>query len=270
MITVGIDVGGSKIAAASVDVSSGDILELVRLPTDAASGGPVVLRSCADAAAELAAGRRMPVGIGICELVDPEGAITSGVTVDWRGCDVSAAFAAVGPVRIESDVRAAALAEARFGAGRAFGSFLYLTVGTGISFCHVVGGVPYPGVRGNAIVVGAPPVESRASGRALAERAGVTDAETILSSSEHDALVTDAAAELGLALAALVNAFDPDGMVIGGGLGLVAGYRELAVARAREAIDAETTRNLPIVPAAIGERSGVVGAALTAALSAPS
>jgi glucokinase len=218
---VGVDVGGSKIAAGSVDLETGEVLELVRRPTRATEGGSAVLRTSVEAATEVAGGRRSPVGIGICELVDPAGVLTSGVSVDWRSCDVADAFAPIGPVRIESDVRAAARAEARFGAGARFDAFVYVTVGTGISFCHVVGGVPYPGVRGNAIVVGAPPVENRASGRALATRAGVEDAEAVLSDPSYDALVDEAAAELGLALAALVNALDPEGVVIGGGLGLV-------------------------------------------------
>lgn len=264
MIAIGVDVGGSKIAAGAVDVQTGEVLELVRRPTRLADGGIAVLHSCVEAAAEVARGRKTPVGIGLCEFVDAAGVITSGVTVDWRPYDVHASFARLGPVRIESDVRAAARAEARFGAGAAFDTFLYLTVGTGISFCHVLGGDPYPGARGNAIVVGAPPVENRASGLALAKRAGVADAAAVLGEPSYDRLVAEAASELGLALAALVNALDPEGVVIGGGLGLVTRYRELAVARARRAIDAENARELPIVPAALGELSGVVGAALSA------
>jgi glucokinase len=261
---IGLDVGGSKIAAGSVDLASGEVLQLVRRPTRAGDGGAAVLRSCVEAATEVAGGGPAAVGIGICEFVDPAGAVTSGVTIDWRALDVPAAFAALGSVRVESDVRAAARAEARFGAGAAFDTFLYVTVGTGVSFCHVVGGIPSPGHRGNAIVVGAPPVERGASGRALAERAGLDDAAAVLEDPSFDELVEEAAGELGLGLAALVNAFDPEGVVIGGGLGLVRRYRELAVARARAAIDAETTRDLPILPSALGELSGVVGAALAA------
>lgn len=264
MSAVGIDVGGTKLAAAVVDPETGKVEELARRPTRAELGGAAVLGACVELALEVTGGAPAPVGIGICELVDRRGSVTSGVTVDWRGCDVPGAFAAVGPVRIESDVRAAALAEARLGAGAAFDSFLYVTVSTGISFCHVVDGVPYPGARGNAIVVGAPPVESRAGGRALAERAGAPDAAAVLADPAHAALVASAAAELGQALAALVNAFDPEGVVIGGGLGLVSRYRTTAVEHARRAIDAETTRDLPVVPAALGELSGVIGAALAA------
>jgi glucokinase len=186
------------------------------------------------------------------------------VTVDWLGLDLAAAFGGA-RVTVESDVRAAALAEARFGAGAGFASFVYLVVGTGISHCLVVDGRPYPGARGNAIVVGAPPVERVGAGPALARRAGVERAEEALADPCHAAVVESAAEELGAALAALVNALDPEAVVVGGGLGLESRYRALFVASARAAIDHEATLELPIVPAALGARSGIVGAALVAA-----
>ena len=61
---------------------------------------------------------------------------------------------------------------------------------------------------------------------------------------------------------ALVNALDPEAVVVGGGLGLVDRYRERLARAARAAIEHEATRELPIVPATLGPRSGVVGAAL--------
>jgi glucokinase len=205
------------------------------------------------------------VGIGLCEFVDLSGTPTSAFTIDWRGLDVTAAFKGCGRVRVESDVRAAALAEARFGDAAGFESFLYLTVGTGVSHCLVVNGRPWAGARGNAIVVGAPPVEQRSGGLALARRAAVDRAEVALSDPAHAPLVDTAAEELGLALAALVNALDPEAVVVGGGLGLVDSYRQRVAQAARPAIEHDVTRELPILRATLGPRSGVVGAALAAA-----
>jgi glucokinase len=261
---VGIDVGGSKIAAASVDVATGAVLHEVRAPTPVRAGGRAVLETCVELAREVGPGAEA-VGIGLCEFVDLSGTPTSAVTVDWLGLDVAAAFEGIEHVRIESDVRAAALAEARFGAGGRFGSFVFLVVGTGVSHCLVLDGRPYAGARGNAIVVGAPPVEQTAGGLALARRAGGERAEDVLADPAHASVVEAAAGELGLALAALVNALDPEAVVVGGGLGLADRYRERVAAAARDAIDHEATRELPIVPATLGERSGVVGAALSAA-----
>ena len=71
--------------------------------------------------------------------------------------------------------------------------------------------------------------------------------------------------ELGVGLAWLVNALDPGTVVIGGGLGLVDRYRELAVEAMRPLIFADNTREVPVVPAELGLDAGVIGAALVAA-----
>jgi glucokinase len=262
---LGIDVGGSKIAAAIVDVDAGEALRELRVPTPVSAGGAAVLHRCVELARELAPDGAAPVGIGLCEFVDLSGKPTSAYTVDWLRLDVERAFGEARHVRIESDVRAGALAEARFGAAQHFASFIYVVVGSGVSHCLVLDGLPYRGARGNAIVTGAPPVEWSVGGLALARRAGMERAEQVLSDPGHAPLVDAAAHELGHALAALVNALDPEAVVIGGGLGLVDRYRESVAAAARAAIEHETTRELPIIPATLGAHSGVVGAALVAA-----
>jgi glucokinase len=261
---VGIDVGASKIAAACVDVTSGEVQNEVRAATPVTGGGQAILDACVDLFAQAAPVKTDALGIGLCEFVDLSGQPTSAYTVDWLNLDVQGAFGSGLPVRIESDVRAGALAEARFGAGRSFASFIYVVVGSGVSHSLVLDGRPYRGARGNAIVTGAPPLEFSIGGLALARRAGVASAEQVLADPAHAALVEAAAEELGNALAALVNALDPDAIVIGGGLGLVDGYRARVVAAARASIEHQITRELPMIPAGLGSRSGVVGAALAA------
>jgi glucokinase len=261
---VGIDVGGSKIAAGVVDVRTGRVFRELLRRSPLGRGSVAVLHECVAAATELAPDGAGAIGIGICELVDVSGTLRSAATIDWRNLDIAAAFARVGPVRLESDVRAAGRAEARFGAGRLFRHFIYLSVGTGVSYCLLVDGEPYAGAHGNALIVGAPPVEHSASGAALARRAGVARAEDVFSAPAFEHLVAAAAADLGLAVATLVNALDPEAVVIGGGLGLVDRYRDLITATARCAIEAEMAGDLPIVRAGLGTRSGLVGAALAA------
>jgi len=265
-LAVGLDVGGTTIDGVLVDVGSGALIKHETVESPVAADGAVVLEDCARLAMLLTAGRPVvAVGIGLCELVSPEGVPTSAETVDWRTLDVAAPFAAIAPVYIESDVRAAALAEARLGAGSGLPSpWLYVSVGTGISYSLVIDGVPFAGARGNALIVGAPPVERTASGRALQLLTGVPRAEHIVADPAFTSLIAEAAASLGLALAVLVNALDPALVVVGGGLGLVTQYRDVAVRTMREAIEAESTREVEVVAAALGRSAGAVGAALAA------
>jgi glucokinase len=258
---VGVDVGATKTLAGLVDLASHTVVRTLRWPTPVAEGGRAVLDRCVAAAAELAPGGA-PVGIGLCEYVDRDGRQVGAQTLDWRGLDLAEAFSGVGPAVLESDVRAAARAEAVAGAGRGHRVVLYVSVGTGISHCLLQDGRPYLGAHGFAITTGAPPVEQLASGSALARRAGLASAHEVLASPAHAAFVRDAASALGLAVAALVNALDPDVVVIGGGLGRVAGYRDLLIEAALPAIDLPGGRELGMLCAALGDDGPVLGSAL--------
>ena len=91
-VALGIDVGGTKIAAGVVEADTGTVHERRLLPTRPERGGKAVLDDCAGLAAELGGGT-LPVGIGLCELVDLAGRPTSADTVDWRDLDPPAAIA---------------------------------------------------------------------------------------------------------------------------------------------------------------------------------
>ena len=99
-------------------------------------------------------------------------------------------------------------------------------------------------------MTGAPMIEEVASGKALA---GATGEQR-----------RAAARALGLALAALVGALDPEALVVGGGLGLDAGYRSEWEPALREAIWWPPTRELAVLSARLGRDAGIVGAALGA------
>ena len=229
------------------------------------------------------------IGIGVPELVSPTGRVTSETVVRWTEVTVVRALAAVAPVRVDADVRCAAVAEASLGAGVGRDSFLYVSVGTGISACFVLDGTPWPGARGNAIVLGSGigigyteefgelsllPVEQVASGPALARRYGrarghdLTRAEEVLERAERgDAAARDTirvgARVLGARIAEVVNLLDPDSVIVGGGLGSAAGpYWDTMHATVRSLIWADRTRHLPVEQAQLAASSGMIGAAL--------
>ena len=125
--------------------------------------------------------------------------------------------------------------------------------------------MPYAGSRGQAITLGAPPVERVASGRALALAAGVERAEDVLADPAHAGLVDAAAAELGRVLAVLANALDPALIVLGGGLGTEPAFRARVEAACRPLLEYPSTPALAVVASALGPDGGIVGAAMRAA-----
>lgn len=291
---VGLDIGGTKIAGGLVMFPSGQIMARQTVPTAAARGGAAVLADALALAHALLAEARergvsgAGIGVGVAELVDPAGVIASAQTIAWRGLALAESFAALAPTVVESDVRAAALAEALFGAGRPFRDIVYVTVGTGISHCLVQDGRPYAGARGNALIFASAPfsvtcaacgsaqrpvIEEIAAGPALV--AHYNQGQPGAASSGRDVLALAAAGQptamavvhaageaLGVGVGFLVNVLDPEAVIVGGGLGLAGGlYWNSFVGAARRHIWADNARDLPIVPAALGLDAGVIGAA---------
>ena len=294
---IGIDLGGTKIAAGLVELPAGRILAKELIPTAPERGGAAVLNDTLALARRLqsqAASMAAPlcgIGVGICELVDLEGGIRSDSLIKWQGLGAQQALEAIAPARFESDARAPALAEARFGAGKGYRHFIHLTIGTGISYCLVIDGRPYAGAHGNAIIAGSGllttscesceasldlPLEDFAAGPALAARynrqgsavlgSGVEVMAAAASGDElARSIVVSAGAAVGNTAGFLINALDPEALVVAGGLGLAGGlYWESFLASTRRRIWAEQYRSLPIVTAQLGLDAGVVGAALCA------
>lgn len=290
-VAIGVDVGGTKIAAGLVN-RQGAVLLRREILTGAQRGGEAVLHDSLGLARDLtqaaaAQGQRV-VGIGVCvcELVDLDGNVTSDYTVRWRGLAVQAAFGGIAPAWIEADVRAHALAEASFGAGRAFPHFVFVGIGTGVSSCLVQQGRPFPGAHGAALVLATMPVvvfdendrriefalEAFASGQGLIRRyrcyrPEVTRVEEIVVDAEQGneaaaAILRSGGEAMGGSLAWLVNVLNPHAVVIGGGLGLAGGlYWQSMERTARSLIYAEMARATPFLRAACGVNAGVVGAA---------
>jgi glucokinase len=293
---IGLDLGGTKTAGGLVSFPSGKILVKEIVPTLPARGGDAVLADTVDLARRLksqAEGLGLGVagiGIGIAELVNLDGEITSEYLIKWRGLPAQDALSQIAPTRFESDARAPALAEALFGAGKAYENFIYLTVGTGISYCLVIDGVPYAGAHGHAIIAGSGALTSEcpkcgtvhdqvleefAGGPALVarynQRCGTrmaTGQEVTAAAAAGDAIaeqiVTSAGAALGNSAAFLVNVLDPQAVIVGGGLGLAGGlYWERFVESTRQHIWSEVSRDLPIIRAELGVEAGLIGAAAT-------
>jgi glucokinase len=293
---IGIDVGGTKIAAGLVAFPEGRVLAKRIIPTQPARGGRVVLddvlRTAREVAAEAAAvGQSIQaIGVGVCELVDGQGRITSANCIPWLELSIRNELSTIAPATIEADVRAAALAEALFGAGKPFRMFLYVTIGTGISCCLMLDGKPYLGAHGATGTMASSrlsvpcescghvserTLEELASGPALVVRfnAGqgqTTKAQEVLAAAaagntQAVEIVRSAGETLGSQIGLLVNVLDPEAVVIGGGLGLSEGlYWDELIASTRRHIWSAVYRDLPILHAATGADAGWIGAAAKA------
>ncbi|HEY8488625.1 MAG TPA: ROK family protein [Thermaerobacter sp.] len=302
-VVLGIDLGGTKIALGLVD-RAGRVLAERTLPTDSAAGPAQAMERLAAAVRELAgAAGREPAAAGVGApgpLVLPEGRFMGTPNLPgWNGFALRDELARrLGiPVAVNNDANAAALAEARLGAGQGAAVMVYITVGTGIGGGLVIGGRLFDGVNGNGVEIGHTvldpdgPVcgcgnrgcwEALASGPALGRMAqerlgpppgrpgGTWTARDLLDAAAAGDARARAVAEayarlLGLGLANAVNLFNPDRLVLGGGV--MSRYDLLAPvmeATMREHALPVNGQAVTLARARLGNRAGLVGAALLA------
>ncbi len=261
-LVIGVDVGGTKIAAGVVD-EQGNVSRRAQMPTDTSSPENT-LRSIAESVKQVLkdagsdAGRISAIGLGIPGMVDPvKGTSLLAVNLGWRDVPVRDLLEReLGlPCYIENDVSAAALGESLYGAGKGQEYQLYLSLGTGIAARAIIHGQLYRGAHGMAGEVGHVVInpsgplcrcgakgclEALAAGPALAQAAqrelqsGKTSslqryqaadlrAEHVFEAAvNNDALALQILRVAGLQLAygiyLLVLCYDPQLVIIGGGL----------------------------------------------------
>lgn len=295
-LVVAIDVGGTGMKCALVD-GAGRVVHAERHPTGAQRGPEAVVEtilSVAAALAELGSAKGREVraaGLAVPGVIDEAaGVAVWSANVGFRDVPLRDMLAArLGlPAVLGHDVRAGGVAEARLGAGRGHRHVLVMPIGTGIAAAHVVDGRAFAGAHGAAgeighIVVrpgGAPcgcgargclEAEASASaiGRAYSAVVGreVTAAEVARLAAGGDPeavrVWADAIDALADGLHTGLTLFDPEVIVIGGGL---AEAGDALLRPLDTALVAKLTfqRRPRIVRAALGDEAGCLGAGLLA------
>ncbi len=294
MRTIGVDVGGTKVAVATLD---GTVLgPPATEPTERTSGDALLaqLERMIAAAAPADA-----VGLGLPSAVDAAtGSVRTSANVPLQHVPVRDELSRrLGmPVFVANDAQVAGLSEAHDEQLQVCAqSLILLTVGTGVGGAIILGGEIFLGASGAAghlghqliaadLSSGAPPhsdrppqpgtLESLASGRALdrlARERGLADGRALVAAAtagdeQAAAAIALFGSRLGIGIANAINSFDPDEVVIGGG---VSAAGELLLAPATRTARAFTVAGIgtrtTIRIARHGQDAGVRGAALLAA-----
>ena len=162
MLTIGLDIGGTKIAGAVVN-SSGNIIRQMTVPTPA-SDPDALEDALVDIIAQLNVdGSISAVGIAAAGYIDAsQSVIYYGANIAWRQRPIRANIEARTnmTVVVDNDANAAGWAEYRFGAGRLFQHMTMLTVGTGVGGAIVIDGHLFRGGFGVGAELGHVTVES--------------------------------------------------------------------------------------------------------------
>jgi glucokinase len=292
---IGIDVGGTKVSVASLQ--GGTLDARPGIPT-AATSTEALMQELEDAVAELRSVATAAVGVGVPSVVEfATGRVKSSVNLSLADVPLKTILTdRLGlPVFVDNDANCAALAEAYDDDGTevVVRDLVMFTVGTGVGGGLVLGGRLYRGATGAAAEVGhtlvgadlehgAPrsgrfpqvgSLESLASGRALDALAAAhgyeRGADAVAAARDGDtaagSLIALLGQRLGVGIANAINTFDPDLVVIGGGVA-AAGEPLLGPARetARRFVLPGAGEATEIRLARFGADAGVRGAALLA------
>ncbi|HSB37829.1 MAG TPA: ROK family protein [Gaiellaceae bacterium] len=290
---IGVDVGGTKVAAAVV-AQDGTVGARVEHPTEVESEVALLsqldglveeLRRSADVSA---------LGFGLPSRIDQRrGRAVASVNVPLVDVDFRDRMRERHgmPVGIDNDANAAAIAEWHAGAARGARDVVMLTLGTGVGGGLILEGKPYRGATGSGAELGHVVVEldgrpCRCGGRGHLESYATGLAARALArehigpeSDAHDLVRRARAGEavavsllagigryVGAAIASFVNALEPELVVIGGGFGEAAG--EFMLGSAREVLAQDGlppgSETLRIVEAQLGAEAGVIGAGMLA------
>lgn len=295
MSVVGIDLGGTKILAGVF--SQGSIQARVALPTPE-EGGQAVIEAMAQAtrAAVDAAGVEIKaIGLGTPGPLDfRQGLIKFTPNIaNFTNFPIQSLLEQATGYRVfmENDANAAALAEHLLGAAKGAQSTLFMTVSTGVGGGFVWGNKVLRGANGQGAEIGHITMqaggpfcgcgldgclEALVTGPAM-ERMALASFNRQMGTRElfglfqqdhprASRIVLQAAGWVGVALASLVKCYDPEVIVLGGGIALNAGPAYLAEVTRTYQRYLEGWIIPPVHLAQLGNEAGLLGAALTAAL----
>lgn len=243
-VAFGIDIGGSGIKGAPVDLTTGQFLaERVRIATPQPATPAAVAQTVAQVVHAFALDRSVPIGVTFPAVIQ-HGVALSAANVDpsWIGTNVETVVreATGRPVLAVNDADAAGFAEVEYGAAKGVpGVVLVITLGTGIGSALIVDEVLVPNTELGHLEVDGHDAESRAADSAR----------------DREELSWKQWAErLQRYFDVVEKLFSPDLIVVGGG-----------VSKKHEKFLPLLDLRAPIVPAGLLNAAGIVGAASLAA-----
>ena len=292
-LTLGIDLGGTQLRAAIID-ARGQILRRAALATDVAGGPNAVVAQMVKLSSDVSDGFHNQItGAGVSSPgpLDLENGRTSDLPTlpGWLDFPLRQTLAdkLSLSVVLENDGVAAANGEWKFGAGRGLNNIVYVTISTGIGGGVVVDGHLMHGRLGMAGHVGHMMIdpngpicgcggrgcfEALAAGPAFSAnacRAGFTDGKSAVEAARKGdvkakSLVDKEAEWLGYGFASLLHLYSPEKLIVGGGMSAALDLMMDGIKNQIALYAMPAFRNAEIVPAALGDNAGLVGAAALA------
>ena len=282
---VGIDIGGTRVKSVLIDGHATIVSHDERDSVEGAQAFMALVRSIVDS---LTADSAMPIGIACPGLAQPDHHAIACMPGRMRGLErLDFGSELDREVFVLNDAHAATLGETLIGAGKGYRHVVMLTLGTGVGGGVVIDGRLYTGATGRAGHFGHMTINAAGAldicnmPGSIEDAIGnhnITQRSNGRFSSTHELIdaVKDDDAEacaiwhrsidaLATAIASLINTFDPEAVVIGGGISAAGDLLFEPLAKAMDRVEWRPLgQAVAILPAQLGVQAGALGAALFA------
>ncbi|VEI12550.1 polyphosphate--glucose phosphotransferase [Trueperella bialowiezensis] len=243
-VAIGVDVGGSGIKGAPVDLKTGQFLdERYRVPTPEGASPKAIAKIIRDIVDHFELPSELPVGVSFpAPIVRGSIPFMANLSKEWEGLFPARVISRQlkRPVAVMNDADAAGYAEVHYGAANGHhGTIIMLTLGTGIGSAVVSNGVLVPNTELGHLVLASGTEAEKYASSAVFEREGLSYEEW--------------AGRLQEIFSYIEMLFSPDLFIVGGG-----------ISKKHKKFLPLITTNAPIVPADLLNSAGIVGSALFA------
>lgn len=288
---IGIDLGGTNIDGGLVDLS-GKIVKKISYPTEASKGKKQIIDKLVDMIQKLRKGHVMGVGIGVPGPIEPKKGVLSNPPnlPGWKNVNLKRILEEKVrlPIFIENDANCFALAEAKCGQGKKIDNVLCFTLGSGIGGGIVINGKLYTGTAGLAGELGHITVNKDEEMKCGAGQKGCLEVYSCSRGIEKrykkilkkkatfeeiyemvkkgkankkvKQIIADAGEYLGVALANYINIFNPELMVLGGGLSKAKLITDIAIKTMKKFAMPQALKKVKVIVSKMQD-PGIIGAA---------
>ena len=270
---IGVDIGGTKTSIGIVDIKSGKILKKISIPSKKNANDKKNLDFIISQTLSLAKNTSIKkIGIGVPELINNKGIIRGAYNFKWHNKNLAQYFPKNFLVKVDSDVRCHLRAEKFYGHGKKNNNFIYVNIGTGLSYSHYKNNKIYSGANGFAIHFASSKIslydpknekkvsltpEDAYSGEAIMKYLKKTN-----SPKKKSKYLNNISESLASLIGNLINSVDPGLIVLGGGVVLNnAEFRKLLIRHTRKFIFCDDVKSVKILLSKLKVDTGVIGAA---------
>lgn len=273
MKAIGIDIGGTKTMIGIIDITKGKVIKKISISSKQFQNDKENLKSIVSNTIDIIGKLKInKIGIGVPELIDNKGIIRGDYNFNWLNKNLADNFPKKFKVIVDSDVRCHLRAEKLYGHGKNAKNFIYINIGTGLSYAHFKNNEIYSGANGFAIHFASSKItlfdpkrnkkislipEDFYSGKFI-----MTYFKKNKNIKKQKVILENIADSLGSLIGNLVNTVDPGFIVLGGGVVLNnIEFRKMLINYSHNYIFFKDIKKIKILVSKLKIDTGVLGAA---------